>query len=57
MKYMVIFQMGLGVLFAHGKDGEHVHFFSSLHVEYFVLFLATLVGGYFIYGKFFKSTK
>ena len=55
MRYILIFQLLLGSLFAHGHNGEHLHFFSSLHVEYFVLFVAGLVGTYFVYEKLFKG--
>lgn len=55
MKYVLIFQIFLSGLFAHGHTGEHLHIFSSLHVEYFALFVVGLVGAFFIYEKLLKS--
>ena len=57
MKYIVVFQFTLAALFAHGKEHEHLHFFSSLHAEYFVAFIASLICGYLIYNKFFKGNR
>lgn len=57
MKYILISQIFLGGLFAHGHSQEHLHFFTSLHVEYFVLFLAGLVSAFFIYEKIFKGNR
>jgi hypothetical protein len=57
MKYILISQIFLSGLFAHGFAEEHLHFFTSLHVEYFVLFLAGLVGAFFIYSKLFKGNR
>ena len=56
MKYIVIFQLTLAALFAYGKEQEHLHFFSSLHAEYFVMFVASLICGYFIYSLFYKGS-
>ncbi len=55
MRYVLIFQIFLSGLFAHGGAEEHLHFFSSLHVEYFVLFVAGLLSTYFVYEKLFKG--
>lgn len=57
MKYMVIFQLFFATLFAHGKEHEHLHFFSSLHVEYFVFFMVGLLGAYLVYNRFFKDNR
>lgn len=57
MKYMVIFQLSLATLFAHGKEHEHLHFFSSLHVEYFLFFIVGLLGVYLVYNRFFKDNQ
>ena len=57
MKFILMFQMFLTGLFAHGFAGEHLHFFSSLHVEYFALFIAGLVSAFFIYTKLFKGSR
>lgn len=57
MKYVLIFQMLLGTLLAHGKEHEHLHLFSSLHMEYFVFFVVWLFGAYLVYDKFFKGNR
>ncbi|MDY0123213.1 hypothetical protein [Sulfurimonas sp.] len=57
MKYIVIFQLVITTLFAHGKEHEHLHFFSSLHAEYFVMFIASLICGYLIYSLFYKGSR
>ena len=57
MKYILIFQIFLSGLFAHGFAQEHLHFFSSLHVEHFVLFIAGFVSVFFIYEKVFKGNR
>ncbi|MCW8894342.1 MAG: hypothetical protein OQK48_04815 [Sulfurimonas sp.] len=57
MKYIMISQIFLSGLFAHGFAHEHLHFFDSLHVEYFVLFIAGLVSAFFIYEKVFKGNR
>ncbi len=55
MKYIFIFQIFLGALLAHGNEDQHVHFFSSLHTEHFLLFLAGFVSAFFVYIKLFKG--
>lgn len=57
MKYILIFQIFLSGLFAHGFAEKHLHFFTSLHVEYFVLFIAGLVSAFLIYEKVFKGNR
>lgn len=57
MKFILISQLFLSGLFAHSGVEEHLHFFSSLHVEYFVLFVAGLVSAFFVYSKLFKSNR
>jgi hypothetical protein len=49
MKYILVFQLFLSGLFAHGEVEGHIHFFSTLHVESFVLFLVVLVVGFSIF--------
>ncbi|MEA3522207.1 MAG: hypothetical protein U9R50_04465 [Campylobacterota bacterium] len=49
MKYVLIMGLFFNELFAHGGSGEHIHFFGSLHVEGFILFLAGFITTYFIY--------
>ena len=57
MKYIVVSQITLAVLFAHGKEAEHMHFFSSLHLEYFAVFAASLAAAFFIYSRFLKGNR
>lgn len=57
MRYLSVFVLFFSTLFAHGKEHEHIHFFSSLHAEYFVFFIVGLVGAYFVYDKFFKDNR
>jgi len=55
MKYLLVFEMTLSALLAHGKEHEHLHLFSSLHLEYFVFFILSLVCAFFVYNRFFKD--
>lgn len=57
MRYLAVFVLFFSTLFAHGKEHEHLHFFSSLHTEYFVFFVVSLVGAYAVYDKFFKDNR
>ncbi|MGE4418525.1 MAG: hypothetical protein AB7D38_01680 [Sulfurimonas sp.] len=57
MRYFSLFLLFVITLFAHGKEHEHVHFFGSLHLEYFVFFIVGLVVAYFVYSKFYKGSK
>ena len=43
MKYLFTFLFFLNSLFAHGAGESHLHFFSSLHTENFVIFIALLL--------------
>ena len=54
MKYLIIMGLLLNTLFAHGGTTEHLHFFSTMHVESFILVLAGLIATYFVYEKVFK---
>lgn len=54
MKYLIIISLMFSTLLAHSEGSEHLHFFSTLHLESFILFLAGLIGTYFIYEKVFK---
>ena len=49
MRYILIFQLFLSGLFAHSEVKSHFHFFSTLHVENFVLFLLVLIIGFSIF--------
>lgn len=55
MKLLLVFQIFLSALLAHGHEHQHLHFFSSLHTEYFLIFLAGFVGVLFIYFKLIKG--
>ena len=54
MKYLIIISLMFSTLLAHGGSSEHIHVFSTLHLESFILLLAGLIGSYFIYEKVFK---
>ena len=54
MKYLIIIGLMFSALLAHGGSSEHMHVFSTLHLESFILFLAGLIGTYFLYHKVFK---
>ncbi len=54
MKYLLIIGLLFSGLFAHGGSGEHIHFFGSLHLESFIIFLAGIITTYFIYEKVSK---
>lgn len=55
MKYILISQMFLSALLAHGHSEQHLHFFSSLHVEYFAMFIFGLISALIVYKKLLKS--
>jgi len=57
MKYLSLLLLFLSSLSAHGKEHEHIHFFGSLHLEYFLFFIVGLVAAYFVYNKFFKGNR
>ncbi len=54
MRYLSIMCLLVSGLFAHGENSEHLHFFSSLHVEGFILFLGGIIATYLIYEKILK---
>ena len=43
MKYALIFLTLFTTLFAHGTGEDHLHFFSTLHTETFVLFIVGFI--------------
>jgi hypothetical protein len=53
LRFFTFLSLLMGTLFAHGKEADHVHFFSSMHVEGLVLFVVTfaLAVGTFFYLK------
>jgi len=54
MKYLLTFGLLFSSLFAHAGETQHLHFFSSLHIESFALILGGLIATYFIYEKVLK---
>ncbi len=54
MKYLVVMGLLFSGLFAHGGASEHLHVFSTMHIESFILLLAGLIITYFIYEKVSK---
>ena len=54
MRYLLTIGLLFSGLFAHAGDMQHLHFFSSLHVESFILILGGLIATYFIYEKVLK---
>ena len=54
MKYLLIIGLLASGLFAHGGGSEHLHLFSTMHIESFILVLAGLIATYFVYEKVSK---
>ena len=54
MRYFLIIGLVFSGLFAHGGTTEHLHVFSTMHLESFILFLAGIISTYFIYEKILK---
>lgn len=55
MRYIVTFLFLLTGLFAHSEGENHLHFFSSLHMESFLLLLSVLAAGLAIFKFFGKE--
>ncbi len=51
MRYLLIIGAFYSGLFAHAGSSEHLHIFSSMHLESFALLLTGLITTYFIYKK------
>jgi len=49
MKYIFTLMLFVVGLYAHGKEGNHIHFFGALHVEDFVLLLVALIIGFSLF--------
>ena len=56
MKYALIFLTLFTTLFAHGTGENHLHFFSTLHTEAFVLLIIGLIAGISLYKYVKKET-
>ena len=54
MRYFLVIGLLFSGLFAHGGSSEHIHVFSTMHLEGFILFLAGIISTYLIYEKVFK---
>ena len=54
MIYLLFIGLLFSGLFAHGGSSEHLHVFSTMHLEGFILFLAGIISTYFIYEKVSK---
>lgn len=54
-KYILIVQIFLGGLFAHGGSESHAHFFSSLHVDGLIVFFAVVILGFVLFKQFTKE--
>ena len=54
MRYLIIIGFLVSSLFAHEGSSEHIHIFSTMHLESFILFLAGIISTYFVYEKIFK---
>ena len=55
-KHILLVQLFLASLFAHGGFYEHIHFFSFLHSDGFVLFLISVIAGFGIFKYIKKET-
>ena len=56
MRYFLIFGLLFSSLLAHGANENHLHFFSSWHVEEFVLLIVSLTVGLSIFKYLTKET-
>ncbi len=56
MKYLLSFLFLLTNLFAHGAGENHLHFFSTLHTEYFILFIVGLITAVTLYAYINRET-
>jgi|FLOH01.1.fsa_nt_gi hypothetical protein len=55
MKFLLVIQLLLSSAFAHGSSEPHIHFFSFLHVENFVMVIAVLILGFSLFKYFIKE--
>ena len=55
LKYIVIMQLFISGVFAHGVSGDHLHFLNSFHVLDFILLVGGVIASYFIIEKIFKG--
>ena len=56
MKYALIFLFLFTSLMAHGTGENHLHFFSTLHIEDFVFLIIGLIAGISIYKYVNRET-
>ena len=55
MKILLVMQLLLSSVFAHGFGESHMHFFRSLHVESFFIVVAVLILGFSLFKHFTKE--
>ncbi len=55
MKYILISQLFLLNMFAHGVTEHHSHIFGTFHIVDFLLLLVGVVTGFYIFKYFFKG--
>ncbi len=55
MKYIFTLMLFVIGLHAHGEADSHIHFFSTLHVGSFILFLVVLIAGFSLFKYFSKE--
>ena len=56
MRYILLVQLFLSALFAHGGSESHVHFFSSWHIEDFTLLLVSIIFVFMLYKYLQQET-
>ena len=56
MKFISIFLFLFSTLFAHGAAENHLHFFSTLHVEPFILLVVGFIAVVSVYKYIKRET-
>ncbi len=54
MRYLLVVGLFFSGLLAHSGSSEHLHVFSTMHLESFIFILAGLIATYFVYEKVSK---
>lgn len=55
MRYLTMILLSVSLLVAH--EGEHIHFFSSWHLDDFLLFLGAMIGALSLYRYLARGNK
>ena len=55
MRYLSMILLSVSLLVAH--EGEHIHFFSSWHLDDFLLFLGWFIGALSLYRYLARGNK